>query len=372
MPWNILLFPCIPLYIPLLPRIPLYIRLLPCIPLYILLLPCIPLYILLLPHISWYIHLLPRIPSYIFLRPRIPSYILLLPRMPLDYPLSKDVKNSRICASLWVHKQEKGIHVRHNTRTHVCLQLLLRLAGDVEMCPGPCQKCITCKNPIRKNQSSEKCFACGQKFHLKCLVDQIEYGCERVYCRSCMVDKHANPDIQMAEDIYTDITKVLQSRGQKLFHQNINGLAKKIGDIKVLFQETKHKIDIFGFTETHLHNDIRDEEIKIEGYTFVRNDRKNGSGGGVGCFIRNDLGWQRREDLEKDCLETIWIEIVVKNARPLLVCVLYRPPDTSKYLDRNFESNFSDIINTIVSKNKKLILMGDLNADYLNTSKTKR
>ena len=44
---------------------------------------------------------------------------------------AKDVQNSRICASVWVHKQEKGIHVVHNTRTHVGLQLLLLLAGDV-------------------------------------------------------------------------------------------------------------------------------------------------------------------------------------------------------------------------------------------------
>ena len=53
------------------------------------------------------------------------------------------------------------------------------------------------------------------------------------------------------------------------------------------------------------------------------------------------------------------------------VCVLYRPSDTSKYLDRNFESDFSDMVNTSVSENKELILMGDLNADYLNTSKNK-
>ena len=158
---------------------------------------------------------------------------------------------------------------------------------------------------MKINQSSEKCFACGQKFHLKCLVDQIEYGCERVSCRSCMVVKHVHTYIQTAENIYTDITKFLQSRGLKLFNQYINGLAKKNEDIKLLFRETKHNIDIFGVTETHLRKDIRDEEIKIEGYTFVRNDRKNASGGGVGCFIRNDLCWQRREDLEKDCLETI-------------------------------------------------------------------
>lgn len=201
------------------------------------------------------------------------------------------VKRHRMCKTWeYVHlygsrNKKKGIYIGHNTSTHVGLQVLLLLAGDVEMCPGPCQKCITYKRPMKNNQSAEKCFVCGQKFHLKCLVDQIEYGCERVYCRSCMVHKQVDPDIQTADNIYTDITTFLHARGLKLFHQDINGLAKIIRDIRLLLQETKQNIDISGVTETHLHKDIRDEEIKIEGHMFVRNDRKNGSGGGVWCFL---------------------------------------------------------------------------------------
>ena len=72
------------------------------------------------------------------------------------------------------------------------------------MCLGPCQKCMTCKKPMRKNQSSQKGFACGQMFHLKCLVDQIEYGCERVYCRSCMVDKQ---NVENAWKIFKGLLK---------------------------------------------------------------------------------------------------------------------------------------------------------------------
>jgi len=61
----------------------------------------------------------------------------------------------------------------------------------------------------------------------------------------------------------------------------------------------------------------------------------------------------------------------VKNARPVLVCVLYKPPDTSKYLSKSFEHDFGDMVNTGVSESKEQILMGDLNADYLNPSKNK-
>jgi hypothetical protein len=65
-------------------------------------------------------------------------------------------------------------------------------------------------------------------------------------------------------------------------------------------------------------------EVKFYRYTFVRNDRKTDPGGGVGCFIRNDLGWQRRTDLENDGVEAIWLEMFNnKNARTLLVCNIY-------------------------------------------------
>ena len=59
-----------------------------------------------------------------------------------------------------------------------------------------------------------------------------------------MVDTRINPDNQSAESNHTDITTFLQARRLKLFHLNINGLAKKIDDVKVLLLERKNYIDI--------------------------------------------------------------------------------------------------------------------------------
>ena len=36
------------------------------------------------------------------------------------------------------------------------------------------------------------------------------------------------------------------------------------------------KIDILGISETHLHADIRTEEVSIDGYTYIRKDRNHG------------------------------------------------------------------------------------------------
>ena len=57
-------------------------------------------------------------------------------------------------------------------------------------------------------------------------------------------------------------------------------------------------IDILGITERYLCENMGDAEIEIEGYTFVRNDKKTGPYGGVGCSTRDGIGWQRRKDIK--------------------------------------------------------------------------
>ena len=69
-------------------------------------------------------------------------------------------------------------------------------------------------------------------------------------------------------------------------------------------------IDILRITETYLCENIGDAEIEIEGYIFVRSDRKTGPYGGVGCYTRDGIGWQRGKDLEKD-IKVLSIEIYV-------------------------------------------------------------
>ena len=45
---------------------------------------------------------------------------------------------------------------------------------------------------------------------------------------------------------------------------------------------------IIGITESKIDSAIFDTEISIEGYNIIRKDR-NRHGGGVVCYIRNDI-----------------------------------------------------------------------------------
>ena len=92
-------------------------------------------------------------------------------------------------------------------------------------------------------------------------------------------------------------------------------------------------VHVYGITESHLNTSITDEEITVDGYYIERLDRTSGSHGGVVCFIRNDIIYERRKDLETKGIETIWLEISMPNSTPTLICFMYRPPDTSRYLD---------------------------------------
>ena len=63
-------------------------------------------------------------------------------------------------------------------------------------------------------------------------------------------------------------------------------------------------------------------------------------------------------------IETLWSEMFQTNPRSILVCFLFRPLDTSKYLDETFEEKFDGLISTSVDENKETIVLGDINCDY--------
>ena len=138
-----------------------------------------------------------------------------------------------------------------------------------------------------------------------------------------------------------------------------------------MLQKTAKGIQIFGVTETHLNKIIKDAEVKLDGYEIVRNDRKQGSGGGVYVLMRNGLSWLRRRDLEDDKIKAIWIEIFPQKSKQILICFSYRPPNTSSYLSNDFDPLFEDMLTTANAENKEVILARDLNCNYSKKSESK-
>ena len=99
-------------------------------------------------------------------------------------------------------------------------------------------------------------------------------------------------------------------------------------------------IDILTLSETHIQKDSEndnDAQYNIPGYSFESRPRNFGKGGGVGVFISSKVPWDRRQDLEDKELEILCIEVWPsrKHSKGILIAIMYRPPDSSKYLRKD-------------------------------------
>ena len=165
-----------------------------------------------------------------------------------------------------------------------------------------------------------------------------------------------------------EFQKILfSSKGLKFVHQNICNLENKFNELEE-FVYTHDGIDIISLSETHLQDDVSLDYLKLNGYHFLGKCRKNGLGGGVCIFIKNNIKFKKRSDLTKSSLEGIWIEIAIKKSKPIIFGCFYRPPETSKYFTDDFDALLNETLRDIEKEQKEVILMGDFNINYNSKS----
>ena len=109
------------------------------------------------------------------------------------------------------------------------------------------------------------------------------------------------------------------------------------------------------------------QEIEITGYTSIRKDRIDKKGGGVLVYIRKDINFIRKSELESDNVESIWLQLFLYNKNSILVGLAYRPPDAKCQWIKHFEQQIYEDkkINTNIS------LLGDFNFDLLKVNSHK-
>ena len=93
---------------------------------------------------------------------------------------------------------------------------------------------------------------------------------------------------------------------------------------------------------------------------------RSGGGGGVGIYIKNHLIWKRRSDLERDEIEGIVVEIMPDKAKRFYIFTMYRPPDSSIFLNPKFDAVFRNLLSQLSLK--ECILLGDSNFNFLKRS----
>jgi hypothetical protein len=148
---------------------------------------------------------------------------------------------------------------------------------------------------------------------------------------------------------------------------NARSLPKHEQDIKKYLNNLDTSFSIIGISETWLTPD-NFMLYDFDNYTGISNHRINKRGGGVALFIKNDIQYIERPDLTimSDSIECVHIEIDKKcfaTEKPILVCTIYRPPNTDVAL---FNDMLSKHIRSLNPNKYILYLMGDYNINLLN------
>lgn len=153
----------------------------------------------------------------------------------------------------------------------------------------------------------------------------------------------------------------------RLAHLNIRTLSLRLNKTEYIGDILRdHEINVLALTETNLDDSLEDSKLDIKNFFFYRKDR-NSNGGGVGFYVKDDIRFKRRSDLDHEDLEMIWIEILMADNRPALVGCCYRTSSSKiAYL-----SKICRKIEVVSNEKKDMFLLGDFNIDWLKESAKK-
>ena len=174
-------------------------------------------------------------------------------------------------------------------------------------------------------------------------------------------------DIEICPGPQNTLWDFCKSRRFKIVHQNVRGILNSHHLLESFVHKTK--IDVICISKTHINaGDICDKSnlYSLPGYVFLQQNRNVDTGGGVGIFLKHEIKFKRRYDLANH-LESLWIEICLKNSKSVLIGCYYRPPEGSNYLINSFSEVFEEQLTNVVKTNKEIIILGNFNIDYSRT-----
>ncbi len=170
---------------------------------------------------------------------------------------------------------------------------------------------------------------------------------------------------------YTDnLPSELQSGNScnnlSLLNVNIRSLYKKFDSLKDFLYSTQTQFGIIGLVETWF-KDIPHDYFNLSDYNLEFQNRINKKGGGVCLYIKENIKYNVRTDLQQikspENVESLFIEIDRPASKNIVVGVMYRPPDQ----DVNEFNKYIDNVLTHATRNQKIVyLMGDFNINLLN------
>ena len=178
-------------------------------------------------------------------------------------------------------------------------------------------------------------------------------------------DIHTNPGPSLPNTTPSSF-KQFPRKGLNFLHVNARSILPKLDELRIIAQQTNAAV--LCVTETWIDSSVTDNEINIDGYSVLRCDR-NRSGGGACMYIRTDLAFNRRNDLNADDNEAVWCDLLLPKSKPILLGVIYRSQIYTDVMTR------MDNILNIIPPELETYILGDFNIctleKSLNSSLTK-
>ena len=84
-------------------------------------------------------------------------------------------------------------------------------------------------------------------------------------------------------------------------------------------------------TESKLDHTVHDSEVNFPGYNILQCDR-NRNNGGIICYIRKDLCFNKRILLCKE-IENLVFDILLPKPKTITIGVFYIPPSQTEFMN---------------------------------------
>lgn len=166
---------------------------------------------------------------------------------------------------------------------------------------------------------------------------------------------------------HPDLSHVTDQKGLKIISWNIRSLVRHFDEVSVLLDGIG--IDIINFNETWMGRNNPNYAFRLEDYKIYRNDRTDKKkGGGLCTYIRGsircDAAKYQNLNVSNPHLESLTLEIIQPQTRPIILLNVYRPPN-GKITEAI--SDLQNIMNQCPT-NAEIFIVGDLNIDLSNAN----